>query len=366
MFKSLRLAAAGALIAGLLGAYPAPADEGVALRQRYFGYENVDSVTGAVRPDRVILSWFGVTNFAAAINGHVVLLDAWVPHGEYSGYVPSTPLELAKLRPEFIFAGHSHFDHTADAGTIIKAGVSPITVVGTPEQCAQIRSHAAPATAACIEAVPAGAPFGATGALNSLIPGVGISVIKHVHSAAEEPDPSDAGGPHAPAAPPPDANAVVHHLPAPQDTADLAAHLGDAENGTLLYQFRIGDFALVWHDSAGPLKEVAPGVLTQLEGLPAPTDVELGAIMGFNQLTNGLRDPRMYIERIRPKIFVPIHHDNWAPGVSTRGENYQPIVEAELQRIPAGRRPILRFISDPQDYVRPEVLTFDVNSPYWQ
>ena len=67
----------------------------------------------------------------------------------------------------------------------------------------------------------------------------------------------------------------------------------------------------------------------------------------------------------RPKIFVPQHHDNWAPGVSTRGEKYQPEVEAELAKIPEDTRPILRFISDPQDYVRPEVLTFDIDAPFW-
>jgi hypothetical protein len=186
--------------------------------------------------------------------------------------------------------------------------------------------------------------------------------VLHVHSAAEPPDASD---PHAPAAPQPDANAVVEHLPAPQDTVHLLQHLGDAEGGTVLYQFRVGDFSLVWHDSAGPLKERAPEVFEVLEGLP-PTDVQLGAIMGFNQITNGMRDPRMYVEALRPKMFVPQHHDNWAPGVSTRGERYEPIIRSELDQIPADRRPILRFISDPQDYVRPEVLTFDVTAPFWQ
>ena len=50
----------------------------VKARQRFFGAANVDARTGAVRPDRVIFSWYGVTNFALAIRGHVVLLDAWV------------------------------------------------------------------------------------------------------------------------------------------------------------------------------------------------------------------------------------------------------------------------------------------------
>jgi L-ascorbate metabolism protein UlaG (beta-lactamase superfamily) len=334
-----------------------PADATITLRQRFFGPENVDPGTGAVRPDRVILSWFGVTNFAAAIGGNVVLLDAWVPRGEYSGYVPTDPAQLALLSPSHILLGHGHFDHAADAAAIAKA--SGATVVGTAEHCVQI--HRQDASVACAEAFAPGAALGSTTELDDLLPGVEITVVKHLHSAAEPHDPSDL---HAPAAPPPDANAVVFHLPAPADTQHLLTHLGDAEGGTVLWQFRVGDFSLTWHDSSGPLKEVAPSVFDAFRALP-PTDVELGAIMGFNQITNGLRDPRMYTEAIAPRIFVPEHHDNWAPGLSTRGENYQPLVQAELAKIPEASRPILRFISDPQDYVRPEALTFDVASPFW-
>jgi len=355
--RALAIALLVAMLAAL-GIGARAADATVEARKRFFGPENV-SDTGEVRADRVILSWFGVTNFAAAIGGNVVLLDAWVPRGEYSGYVPTSPGELATLEPSHIFLGHGHFDHAADAAEIALA--SGATIVGTPEQCDQARDQAG-AELPCVTPVEPGAPFGAMATLDDLLDGVDITVVKHVHSAAEPPDPSD---PHTPTAPPPDAKAVVFHLPAPQDTAHLLEHLPDAEAGTLLWQFRVGDFSLTWHDSSGPLPEQAPHVLDVLrDDLPA-TDVELGAIMGFNQITNGLRDPRLYTEALAPKIFVPQHHDNWAPGVSTRGENYQPEVEAELAKIPEDSRPILRFISDPQDYVRPEVLTFDIDSPFW-
>ena len=332
----------------------------VELRQRYFGHENVDPDTGAVRPDRVILSWFGVTNFAAAIAGHVVLLDAWVPRGEYSGYVPSSPGELAALQPEAIFLGHGHFDHGADAAEIVER--SGATVVGTPQHCAQVRSQVGLGVeVTCVEAADTDDEPGAVRELDTL-DGVGITAVLHVHSAAENPDAED---PHTPTAPPPDADAVAFHLPAPQDTIHLLSHLADAEGGTVLYQFRVGDFALTWHDSSGPLKERAPHVFDVLSALPAPTDVQVGAIMGFNQITNGLRDPRMYVEALAPKVFVPSHHDNWAPGITTRAENYEPFVQEELDAVPPDKRPILRFIGDPQDYVRPEVLTFDLSSPFW-
>lgn len=342
--------------AGLAGAQPS--DRTTALRQRFFGVENVRP-DGTLRPDRVILSWFGVTNFAAAIGGHVVLLDAWVPRGEYSGYIPTDPEELAALAPEAIFVGHGHFDHAADAAEI--AARSGATIVGTPEHCGSIRAGApVGAEIACVAAVPRAAPFGTVAGLD-VLPGVGITAVKHVHSAAEPPDTSD---PHTPAVAQPDVNAVAQHMPAPQDTAHLLRHLGDQENGVVLYQFSVGNFTLTWNDSSGPLKERAPNVLDVLRSLP-PTDVQLGAIMGFNQITNGLRDPRMYIEAIHPKVFVPSHHDNWAPGVSTRAEHYRPVIEAELAKIDPEDRPTLRFIGDPQDYVRPEVLTFEVGNPAW-
>ncbi len=355
------LGAIGVLLASLLVASD-PANATLSVRQRFFGIENVDAVTGEVRADRVILSWFGVTNFAAAINGNVVLLDAWVPRGEYSGYVPTSPAELAMLGPSHIFIGHGHFDHAADAAEIAVA--SGATVVGTAEHCEQVIQQAAPTDIACTAVFEAGAARGSMVERDDLLPGVEISILKHLHSAAEPPDPSD---PHTPSAPPPDADAVIFHLPAPQDTGHLLTHLGDAEGDSLLWQFRVGDFSLTWHDSSGPLKENHPEILELLadrERFPA-TDVQLGAIMGFNQITNGMRDPRMYVEAIGPTLFIPQHHDNWAPGITTRGENYEPIVTEEFATMDEASRPLVRWISDPQDYVRPEVLTFDPGAPIW-
>lgn len=357
--RRLVIASAAAVLVAVLVGTSAPADPTLAARLRFFGPENV-AADGSVRDDRVILSWFGVTNFAAAIGGHVVLLDAWVPRGEYSGYVPTSPAELAALDPEMVILGHGHFDHAADAAAIVAA--SGATLLGTPEHCDQVRRQAGPDVAVeCVDAVPRGADPGATQALD-VLSGVGITVVKHVHSAAEPHDQEDL---HAPAGTVTDPEAVVLHPPSPQDTVHLATHLGDAEAGTLLYRFEVGDFAFVWHDSSGPLKERAPGVLDVLAALPE-VDVELGAIMGFNQITNGMRDPRMYVEAIGAKVYVPTHHDNWAPGITGRGEDYEPIIEEELAKIPPEDRPILRFIGDPQDYVRPEVLTFDIEADFWK
>src|SRR5262245_28631062 len=82
----------------------APEPEMIAARQRFFGLDNVDPETGAVRSDRVILSWFGITSYAASFNGHVVLLDAYVNrYRRAMSYTGTTPDEVAALRPETIF-----------------------------------------------------------------------------------------------------------------------------------------------------------------------------------------------------------------------------------------------------------------------
>ena len=121
----------------------------------------------------------------------------------------------------------------------------------------------------------------------------------------------------------------------------------------------VGDFSLVWNDSAGPLIDDAPGALDRFREL-RPVDVHVGAIQGFDQFTNGMRDIRQYIEAVGAPVFVPAHHDDWAAGITTKGENYREPLRQELARIPAERRPQVRFIADPTDYVRPEVLTFGV------
>jgi hypothetical protein len=148
------------------------------------------------------------------------------------------------------------------------------------------------------------------------------------------------------------------HPPGPSVATNLDG--GGDEGGSLLYQFRTEDFSLTWHDSAGPLKENNPEVFDLFRRLPV-TDVEVGAILGFNQPFNGLRDPAMYIDAIDPKIFVPLHHDFVTEYGSAN--DYEPTLRKELASL--GPLPELRWLSDPGDYIRPGLLTFDVHAPQW-
>jgi hypothetical protein len=352
---ALALALAAPATAGAQDADPIP-ERGsraamVEARTAFFGRANVDRRTGAVRRGRVILSWFGVSSFAMAIDGRVVLLDAWVPRGQTSGYVPTTAAEVARLRPRAIFIGHGHFDHAADATPVALA--SGARIVGTGEQCADLRARVPGRRARCLAAIPTGAPP-ATLRHVRVLPGVAVDALEHVHSAQ-----TPAAGEDEPVPLVPSDNAE-RFPPRPQDVAALQRHLGDDMGGAVLYRFRVGRFSLAWHDSSGPLADRAPGVLRVLRRL-GPVDVQVGAIQGFNQFTNGLRDPRTYIEALRPRTFVPNHHDDWfPPSLSMPAARYLPHLRRALARIPAGRRPALRWIQDRRDYLAPRRLTFRI------
>ncbi|MDN4176082.1 MBL fold metallo-hydrolase, partial [Nocardioides sp. SOB77] len=69
-----------------------------------------------------------------------------------------------------------------------------------------------------------------------------------------------------------------------------------------------GGFSLTWNDTAGPLRDDPSRVLDRLARRPR-ADVHVGAVQGFGQYTNGLRDPRDYAEAVRSRVFVPSHHD---------------------------------------------------------
>jgi hypothetical protein len=355
---SALLVPAGAARAGALP------DATIEAREHLFGAENVDA-DGSLPRGRVILSWFSIASYAAAIDGRVVLLDAYIHKGEdRPNYVPTTVDELADLKPEAIFIGHGHYDHAAAAGEI--AARTNATVIGTPEHCDQTRAQAEVYAGrvlpiSCVEAVDRGsAPGAEVRELRPIGDGVCVSALKHVHSAAE---PSDAEHRDPQLLPPPlvDPTRVLVHPPGPSAVPGLVNMDGD-EGSSLLYQFRIGRFALVWNDSAGPLRERAPHVLDVMKRMPA-TDVQVNAVLGFNSPTNGVRDPVDYLVGLRPKLMFPNHHDFVAEYGA--GDQYEHYMRREMSRRPEQLDTEIRWMRDPYDYVRPALMTFDVRDARW-
>ena len=350
-----------ALVVVLPAAAPAQRlpGETVEARRHFFGPQNVDAV-GRVRSDRVIASWFSVASLAVAIDGHVVLLDSYIHKSEdRPGYVPTTTEELVALRPEAVFIGHGHFDHALTAGQI--AARTGALLVGTPEHCDQARAEAAESVGRevpvrCLASAERGATPGQSRDLRPLGDGVGVTAVKHIHSDAEPPD-GEGHETSVGSAPAPDPNLVLLHPPGPSLVEGLDPS-GD-EGGTVLYQLRVGSFSLLWNDSAGPLREQAPQLFDVLRRLP-PTDVQFGAVLGFNDPTNGMRDPVDYLASIRPKVFYSVHHDFVAEYGASK--NLEGVFRREMaRRGDLGSE--VRWLYDPFDYLRPHVATFEVDAP---
>ena len=170
--------------------------ETIAARQKFLGLDNVDPNTGAVRSDRVLLSWIGVSSFVAAFKGHVVILDAYVGRaGGFASapwpgirYVGATVEELAAVKPELILFGHAHFDHAGDFPQLVRAN-PPAGLAGTAEHCRDIQNEVSDVSFRCISMFPEHADLGSVAELpKDVLPGVGITAIKQPHSSAP-PDP---------------------------------------------------------------------------------------------------------------------------------------------------------------------------------
>ncbi len=348
-------AGATALVPTTAGALSAPAPRRalprrtVLTRQKFFG-DRLVARDGAVRADRLVISWLGCTTYAVAFGGKVFLLDAWLPRGIHSGRVPTDVEEIADLRPAAIFLGHGHFDHARDSGDI--ARLSGAKVFGTAEHC-QIATTLAGEPIRTRALGQESDPLGTVHRFRAL--GMGITAIRHPHSEPATPDLSD---PHLPLLPVPDLTAILTHPPRLEDLLDTLRHLRDPEGGAVMYQFRHRGFRLLWNNSVGPVEEKAPEVPAAIRALPR-SDVHLCAIQGFGQLTNGMRDVRSYADAARARLIVPGHHDDWAvPVIATQAAGYRKPFEAELAKIPARRRPPMRWMSDPEHYLRPKRLTF--------
>lgn len=349
-----------------MGAWLVPASstghlsaETIAMRKRFFGAENVDAV-GAVRPDRVIMSWTSIAGFAMAIDGHVVLLDAYIHKGEdRPNYVPVTLDDLVALKPEALFIGHGHFDHAASSGEIVAR--TGATLVGSPEHCDQTGRQAqtyagAPVPVSCVSAVSRGSTPGSE--VNTFFPlgaGVEVKALKHLHSAFEPPD-GEGHETSLTSGAVVDPGLILLHPPGPSLVTNLFPFTND-EGSSVAYRFKVGQFTLFWNDTGGPLRKQAPHVLDLLRAMPG-TDVQVGSVLGFNDPSNGMRDIVDYVVALKPKVFYPTHHDFVTEyGMS---KNLEGVFKRELaKRSPQDTE--VRWIYDPYDYLRPNLMTFNID-----
>lgn len=366
--------------AGIPSAGPTSLAATVKARQHFFGLENVDAATGAVRQDRLIMSWLTTTTFAVAANGKVFLLDGYINEDQVVApparkRTPTGLQELVDMHPEWIFIGHGHSDHTAYVANV--AYRTGATMFGAQEHCTAMQTDTTTqfgpgAVARCTAVLPAGAAIGATALdLPFLKPALCLNVVRHLHGAATPRDTSiPANGIQFTDGEDPREEKLWGKGPAAfPDVRSVGSPGGDL---SVMYHFTFPGsraFSFAAFDTVGPYKELAPQLIPVLSAFPA-TDVLIGAVSGANTPTNGLRDPAIYIRDLQPKVFIPSHHDEsqrrrGAKG--SAGELWKRNLLTSMNHvgIDQARQPEVRFLNDPYDYARPSLLTFDPSSARW-
>ena len=334
----------------------------IAARQKYFGFDNVNPRTGAVRSDRVIMSWVGVSTFAASFNGHVVMLDGYLAYartgtwGNSKEYLGTDAKEYASLMPEMYFFGHGHSDHMGHLPEILSY-LPSLPMFGVEEHCNDIRAGMAPAVVNCTSIVPAGAQFGTQAVLPAnLLPGVELRAVKHPHSAFPADRINDPPFSTMQAVVRP---CIAYSLYPPNGSEP--SPFGGPTSGvlSLSWQFKVGNFGLGWSDTTGDISGNRPvaGLGTGAE-VPAvfeswpQTHVLFGSIA-----VSPRRIFNQHIAAIAPQLFIPIHHDPCAFDVKRE-------LDDQMKTLPAALRPQVWYISDPGDYVRP--IVFDPKAAGWQ
>jgi hypothetical protein len=332
--------------------HPSPA--ALALRQQLLGDHDTE-------PGYVTLHWTGVSSFVVTLGGHLFLFDAWEIVGIHADYVPIGREEMAGLEPEVILLGHGHFDHAADVGYV--AGRTGAVVVGSEEICDTAKEDADRDGNAekftCLITGTADTPVPGTLQSVKLWSDVEpVTILQHIHSAATPPGDGNEPGPFAPVFDP--SPYLQNPNLSPEEMARFIETLADPQGGTWMYHLRVGDFALLLGDSAGPIFESEP-VRKALDAFPGCVDVMANAILGFDQPVSGMQDPRLYVEHAHPKVFLPTHGDAWAPALSAGQAAYRDELARQLGTLP--HPPQIDRLVDPADYLVERA--YRVADPQW-
>jgi len=386
----------------------------VAARSKVFGPENVDQRSGQVSRDLVIFSWITNASFAASVKGRVVLLDTFVTRLEVMpGRTPFVIQDLVDLRPEAIFLGHGHFDHADNAAYISKK--TGATIYASPETCDNMQLDAvkifgAGSTVQCVSITSRGSiPGSEIVTLRQLEPVATITAFKHLHSTNTAPQdtsfpPVVINSPVAGSCATPcnladarDASLFPAGMPLSSVLNISTSRLGQGGPISIYYQFKLhgeNRFTFAWHNTTGALKEgcalpnnlpapapantpsqpgqdargcFGPAVGQQLANVMEslrPTDVEIGSVVSLGFGINGERDIVTYNQHVAPKVFIPNHVTAVAVESSSLEwkVGYQKVQDA--MGVPEAQRPQLRWLVDPNDYLRP--LVFDPRDDRWK
>ena len=132
----------------------------------------------------------------------------------------------------------------------------------------------------------------------------------------------------------------------------------------MFYQFTVGDFSFIWHDTNGPIRAFQPQLETLIGNLPK-ADVQFGSLVSIGETVNGTYDIALYIQLVKPKIFFGGHADNFNIGASPY---YHRALRSQLTAfgVPDDQRPEIAGFDDPYDYLSPGLSTFSWKDKRWR
>lgn len=333
----------------------------------------------------VRIRWISITTVLTSFGGHILLFDATVMNQLFQPEDRTDHVSLADViaaKPEHVLIDHVHPDQTRHLARIAVA--TGATVIGAQEACEFAKRDATvkgldsgrvrcnpvldaagkPFTGqgtwvAPLEAPAIFTPTGTAGRPATMPPGVDVSAVKLKHSQTR-PYPGSAVGP---AGYRPDM-APYEEGSSPQSFLDFVTSWDD-DGSNLLWVIRYRDITFVKHGSTSSLDPLEPGqaeIKAALGRLGADdrVDIEVGGIAELNNYVNGLVDARRYAAEIGAKVFIPIHHGNWAPPFTSEAAAYYEPLKAELAKVEAARRPRLCFLVEAT-----RATVFNVQAGQW-
>ena len=251
------------------------------------------------------LQWFGTATWRLEVDGFVTWLDAYIERAPTAAPPPERAAGIS--RGDLILIGHSHFDHIAEAPTLMQN--TRATLVGSALSCEIVTDagHAASRTRAC-----SGGEELSYGPLK-------VRTFPSLHGfngLIEWPDPQGR-----------DRSARIADLKAadPAGCEGALAHMRNIppkqmqDGGPLAYVIEWDGFRLFWHDTPGMVTdswkaaaELAPdlAIFSAAAAFSTPnvdaTAFEAGQ-QPFVAMMTGL---------VKPKQVILNHHDDWCPPIT--------------------------------------------------
>jgi L-ascorbate metabolism protein UlaG (beta-lactamase superfamily) len=277
----------------------------------------------------ITLDWLGVATYRLTIDDFVIFLDAYIDRVPAAPPVGITTADIT--RADYVFIGHSHFDHLWGAERI--AAKTGATVVGSYETVRLLHDSDSIPESQLI-AVAGGEPV-------ELTSNVRVRVFPSLHSCiwAKMGAPGEAClgdlGLSCQTRRKRESR-LMQMLESGEMGREVASHLAESdrhprsEGGALAYLIETPDGSVLWKDTSGHWT----GILRDLR-----PDLALLAAAGRGNVNGEPVQASLAgfiateVEVLRPRKISLCHHDNWMPPLTT-ATDVEPIKHELARRAP--------------------------------